>query len=146
MTKLKNGLFIFRRDLRIQDNVGLLEAYKLVENLYTCFIFTPEQVSNKNDFKSTNSIQFMIESLQDLQKNIEIKNGKLLIFYGKNEKVVEDAIYDLKLDAVFFNKDYTPYAKERDSEIKKLCKKKDVLCESYQDYYLFLGLQILTTI
>lgn len=144
MTKLKNGLFIFRRDLRIQDNVGLLEAYKLVENLYTCFIFTPEQVSNKNDFKSTNSIQFMIESLQDLQKNIEIKNGKLLIFYGKNEKVIEEAIYDLKLDAVFFNKDYSPYAKERDNEIEKICEKKDVLCESYQDYYLFEPGSILT--
>ena len=54
MTKLENGLFIFRRDLRIHDNVGLLEAYKLVKQLYTCFIFTPEQVSNRNDFKSTN--------------------------------------------------------------------------------------------
>ena len=47
--KMKNGLFIFRRDLRLTDNTGLLEAYKQVENLYTCFIFTPEQVSNKND-------------------------------------------------------------------------------------------------
>ena len=51
MTKLENGLFIFRvENLRIHDNVGLLEAYKLVKQLYTCFIFAPEQVSNRNDF------------------------------------------------------------------------------------------------
>jgi deoxyribodipyrimidine photo-lyase len=144
MTKLENGLFIFRRDLRIHDNVGLLEAHKLVKQLYTCFIFTPEQVSNRNDFKSTNSIQFMIESLEDLKTNIEEKGGKLLIFYGKNGRVVEDAISKLKLDAVFFNKDYSPYAKERDEEIEQLCEKNDILCESYQDYYLFEPGTILT--
>lgn len=144
MTKLENGLFIFRRDLRIHDNVGLLEAYKLVNQLYTCFIFTPEQVSNRNDFKSTNSIQFMIESLEDLKMNIEEKGGKLLVFYGKNGRIVEDAISKLKLDAVFFNKDYSPYAKERDHEIEQLCEKKDIMCESYQDYYLFEPGTILT--
>ena len=36
--KMKNGLFVFRRDLRLTDNIGLLESYKQVENLYTCFI------------------------------------------------------------------------------------------------------------
>lgn len=39
---LKNGLFIFRRDLRIVDNIGLKKAYDSCENLYLCFIFTPE--------------------------------------------------------------------------------------------------------
>ena len=98
--KMKNGLFIFRRDLRLTDNTGLLEAYKQVDNLYTCFIFTPEQVSNKNDFKSTNSIQFMIESLEELENKVKEKNGKLMILYGKNEKVVEHLIKELKIDGV----------------------------------------------
>ena len=78
--KINNGLFIFRRDLRLIDNIGLLAAYKKVDNLYTCFIFTPEQVTNKNDFKSKNSIQFMIESLKELEDKINDKGGKLIIF------------------------------------------------------------------
>ena len=48
---IKKGLFIFHRDFRIIDNKGLINASKICEKLYTCFIFTPEQVSN-NDYKS----------------------------------------------------------------------------------------------
>ena len=132
--KIKNGLFIFRRDLRLTDNTGLLEAYKQVDNLYTCFIFTPEQVSNKNDFKSTNSIQFMIESLEELENKVKEKNGKLMILYGKNEKVVEHLIKELKIDGIYFNKDYTPYAIERDNNIEDICKKHKIHCENFQDY------------
>ena len=33
-----NGLFIFRRDLRLIDNVGLYRASKMCDRLYTCFI------------------------------------------------------------------------------------------------------------
>ena len=39
--KFKNGLFIFRRDYRIIDNVTLNLAMKECENLFTIFIFTP---------------------------------------------------------------------------------------------------------
>ncbi len=63
----ENGLFIFRRDLRIQDNIGLNTAVEKCKNIYPVFIFTPEQVTDKNKYKSDNAIQFMIESLDDLQ-------------------------------------------------------------------------------
>jgi deoxyribodipyrimidine photo-lyase len=46
-------------------------------------------------------------------------------------------IVELKLDAVFFNKDYTPYAVQRDNQTAALCKKQNVQCISSQDYYLF---------
>ena len=46
----ENGLFIFRRDLRIQDNMGLNEATSNCKNIYPIFIFTPEQVTEKNKF------------------------------------------------------------------------------------------------
>ena len=44
----ENGLFIFRRDLRIIDNNGLNLINSQCKNVYTIFIFTPEQVTNKN--------------------------------------------------------------------------------------------------
>ena len=79
--KYKNGLFLFHRDLRIVDNTGLLLSSKQCEKVYTCFIFTPEQVK-KNDYKSTNSIEFMLESLQDLQNDIQERQGKLILMYN----------------------------------------------------------------
>ena len=60
--KCQNGLFIFHRDFRIKDNVGLVEACKRSKYLYTCFIFTPEQVSDQNAYRSQNAIQFLFQN------------------------------------------------------------------------------------
>lgn len=137
MGKLQKGLFIFHRDFRIVDNVGLLQASKMVESLYLCFIFTPEQVSSKNDYKSTNSIQFMIESLQELENTINAKGGNLMLFYENTTAAVKKTIEKLHIDGVFFNKDYSPYALDRDEELFDLCKKKDIVCKDFEDYYLY---------
>ena len=60
--KYENGLFIFRRDFRVIDNVGLNLLNNICKKIYPIFIFTPEQVTSSNKFKSDNAVQFMIES------------------------------------------------------------------------------------
>ena len=86
------------------------------------FIFTPEQVSNSNDYKSNNAIQFMIESLKELSSEISKKGGRLYTFYGNNINVIKKCLSTFQIDCVCFNKDYTPYAIERDTSIVELCK------------------------
>ena len=132
----KNGLFIFRRDLRIEDNLALHTANQECENVYPIFIFTPEQVTNKNKFKSDNSIQFMIESLQDLENSINKNKGKLYVFYNDNIDIINLLVDKWKIDSVYFNKDISPYAKKRDHLIYKLCKDNKIACVTEDDYYL----------
>jgi deoxyribodipyrimidine photo-lyase len=86
------GLFIFHRDLRIVDNIGLLQASKECKELYICFVFTPEQVGKANTYRSSNAIQFMIESLEDLATEIKKKGGELYTFYGKQNKTIDQFI------------------------------------------------------
>ena len=124
-------LFIFRRDLRIMDNLALNEAIEYAQsnnlNLILAFTFTNEQIEN-NTYFSENSFQFMIESLVELNKNI---NNKLSFF--------EDKYFYEKLDnikAICFNKDYTPYAIKRDEEIKKYCNEKNIKLITAEDYTL----------
>ena len=133
---MENGLFIFRRDFRIVDNHGLSHINTKCKNVYTIFIFTPEQVGSGNKYKSNNAIQFMIESLQELATEISKNGGKLQCFYGSNNKVVSECIKAFKIDYVCFNKDYSPYALERDHDIDELCKKHKIICEQTTDYYL----------
>ena len=133
----ENGLFIFRRDLRIQDNIGLNEAVTNCKNIYPIFIFTPEQVTEKNKFKSDNAIQFMIESLDDLSENIRKHKGRLNCFYGDNDAIIKKLIKKWNIDVVYFNHDITPYAKKRDNSIQILCDKLNVECITKQDYYLY---------
>ena len=134
--KLENGLFIFRRDLRTIDNNGLNVLAKLCNNVYTIFIFTPEQVGSANKYKSNNSVQFMIESLTDLASEIKTQGGQLHTFYGNNTKVLADCIKAWDINIVAFNLDITPYARERDDDIIKLCKKMSVEVKTEHDYYL----------
>ena len=134
--KFENGLFIFRRDLRIVDNNGLHFLSKICNNVYTIFIFTPEQVGTSNKYKSNNSVQFMIESLISLEQDIRHANGNLHIFYGSNEKVIADCIRAFNINIVSFNLDVTPYAKKRDYEIVNMCKEMNIYVTYSQDYSL----------
>jgi deoxyribodipyrimidine photo-lyase len=134
--KLENGLFIFRRDLRIVDNNGLNFLSELCNNIYTIFIFTPEQVGSGNKYKSDNAVQFMIESLENLASEIKKEGGHLHTFYGKNNKVIADCIKAFNINVVAFNLDITPYARIRDDEIVKMCQKMKVFVTYDHDYYL----------
>jgi len=135
--KYDKGLFIFHRDFRLTDNIGLLNACSQCKELYLCFIFTPDQVGKSNSYRSQNAIQFMIESLEELSQEIKKQGGELLIFYDKQAKVIEQFIQtQTPIQAVFFNKDYTPYAVERDNETAELCKKNNIDCNMFSDYYL----------
>ena len=136
MTTDTRGLFIFHRDFRISDNIALNNAGFVCNKLYTCFIFTPEQVTN-NKYKSDNSVQFMIESLNDLAVDIKKNSGELLCFYGTQTIILKHLIEELKITHLFFNDDYSPYAIQRDNEAKQLCNKLQIECQTYPDYYLY---------
>lgn len=140
-----NGLFIFRRDLRLYDNKTLLLLSQRCSRLYVAFIFTPEQTNeNINKYRSSNAIQFMIECLSDLQSKLLEQGSHLYLFYGENETIVSELIELLNIDVVGFNSDYTPYAKERDARISRTCEELGVDVISEYDYYLFPPHTILT--
>jgi deoxyribodipyrimidine photo-lyase len=106
----KKSLFIFRRDLRITDNRGLLPLAG--SKVIPVFIFNPEQVSNKNALRSQNAVQFMFESLASLEKDIAQQGGKLHFLVGHPKNVVRDLAVELEVDTVALNSDITPYSKE----------------------------------
>jgi deoxyribodipyrimidine photolyase len=70
--KYAKSLFIFRRDLRLDDNTGLIAALHSSKQVIPCFIFDPRQIEDKqNPYKSNNALQFMIESIIDLDNHIQ---------------------------------------------------------------------------
>lgn len=109
-------VFIFRRDIRIHDNVGFINCYREVEKtkgvLYPVFIFTPEQITEKNEYRSLPAIRFMMESLAELSKEIP-----LTFLYGEPGKVVEIICKSIENCHIWLNEDYTPYSKARDAGI-----------------------------
>lgn len=125
------NLFIFRRDLRLDDNLGLINLLSLEENVVPIFIFTPEQVGAKNEYRSDASIQFMIESLKELNKT-----RKIHFFYGHYLDVLHDLIKNNTINSISFNMDYTPYARHRDKEITDLAEKNNIKMHVFEDILL----------
>lgn len=132
----KKSLFIFRRDLRLQDNNGLRAALAQSNSVIPCFIFDPRQVGKENEYRSENAIQFMVESLIDLDKQLHAHDGKLYLFYGSPEKIIAQLIKQEKIEAVFCNQDYTPFSIKRDKEIEKVCHKLGVVFHTFHDTLL----------
>jgi len=114
-------IFLFHRDLRIVDNTSLISQLKSIKKpIIPIFIFTPEQINPKtNKYFSNNSVQFMIESLLELESEIEKKGGKLYFFKGKTMTILKKINKLIPINSIGYNIDYTPYARKRDDEIKK---------------------------
>ena len=133
--KYAKSLFIFHRDLRLYDNTALIAATKQSETVIPCFIFDPRQIED-NPHRSDNAIQFMIESLKELDAELKKRKSRLYLFYGKTSDVVDHIIRDQKLEAVFSHYDYTPFSKKRDNAIKKICSNRSVDFVQHHDYLL----------
>ena len=76
MSHYKNSVFIFRRDLRLQDNTGLNEALRVSKQVLPCFIFDPRQIE-PHPYQSKPALQFMLQSLTDLQQQLKAVGAEL---------------------------------------------------------------------
>lgn len=123
------GLFVFRRDLRIEDNTGLIKLLKQCTSVYTLFILDKRQISKKeNKYFSATAFNFMLESLFELRKTLP----QLCMLIGNPAKIISKFVKEHKVDIVCMNKDYTPFSLKRDKEITDIVKNVIFV----DDYYL----------
>ena len=123
------SLFLFHRDFRVIDNTSLYELSKYSKIIIPIFIFTPDQINpTTNPYYNKKSISFMVKCLSNIPH--------LQVFYGETKDVIESLFKKNKIDYIAFNSDYTPYAKTRTEQIKKLSSSYDVKCITKEDYTL----------
>ena len=137
MVKPPIVIHIFHRDLRINDNEGFAlassKASKNKTDLVALFIFTPEQVTDKNRFRSLNSVEFMLNSLEDL--NNQLKN-QLSLIYDDQLAALISIQNKYNIIAISEQRDYTPYAKKRTTETVMFCAQNDIEYLVGEDQYL----------
>ena len=135
----KKAIFLFHRDFRLSDNTALIKAVNDGYEIMPVFVFTPEQINpNKNKYFSHNAVEFMCNSLVDLDTQIKKNGGDGILFlYGDNVAELRRLIGHVKdIAAIYSNEDYTVYAKKRDADIQKLCDKHSILFQTEEDYNL----------
>lgn len=121
MRKFNKSLHIFRRDLRVRDNTALISALKHSGQVIPCFILDNRQIRN-NPYASPNALEFLAGCLRDLDEQLRTAGGRLYFFAGLTEEILEQLIIDQKIEAVFCNRDYTPFARARDEKMAAICR------------------------
>lgn len=129
------SLFIFRRDLRLEDNTALIEACRDSTQVMPCFIFDPQQIK-QHDYFSPRAFAFMLQSLVELSEALKAKGGRLYIFEGKAEAVVGQLLSEQSIEAVYTNRDYTPFSSQRDKKIEQMVEGQGCLWVSSDDLLL----------
>lgn len=132
----KISIFWFRRDLRLDDNVGLYNALQSETPVLPIFIFDTEILSKlpKNDARVT----FIHQTLQAMQLELQSNyNSSIALYNGKPKAIYEQLIKTYNIDTVYANHDYEPYATTRDLEIKTLLEQKNIQFKTYKDQVIF---------
>jgi deoxyribodipyrimidine photo-lyase len=130
----KKSLFIFRQDLRLNDNTGLIEAIKNSDSILPIFIRDERAVS---DFWIDDPrFGFIREAIESIDTQLQQYSGRLSIYSWNPVDIITNLIQEFDIDAVFFNRSYSPKWKERDDAILHFCEAQDIDFHSYQDFIL----------
>lgn len=132
----KINIFWFRRDLRFEDNTALY--YALRENLpvLPIFIFDKE-ILNKLEEKNDARVNFIHSTLENLNQELKTKNSGIKTFYSTPLEAYQEITENYSIAGVFANRDYEPYAKERDGKIEEFLKSKDIGFYAFKDHVIF---------
>ncbi len=132
----KVNIFWFRRDLRLFDNAGLHYAQKDGNPVLPIFIFDTEILDKLSDKKDAR-ITFLYQTLQKMDQKLQKLNSGLLIKHGKPEDIFKEIVKNYNIESVFTNRDYEPYAKERDQKIDNILQQNGIGFFDFKDHVIF---------
>jgi deoxyribodipyrimidine photo-lyase len=130
------NIFWFRRDLRLNDNVGLFNCLRQNEATLPIFIFDKHILDElpKDDAR----VNFIHDEIQKMRAELQEKYGSsIATYYGYPEEIFIEIIKDFNVKAVFTNRDYEPYAYKRDAKIKAFLAQKGIEFHDFKDQVIF---------
>ncbi|KAI3892952.1 hypothetical protein MKW92_038098 [Papaver armeniacum] len=120
-----NSIIWFRKGLRIHDNPSLEYARKDSKHLYPIFILDPYYLkpdlsafSSGSTRSGLNRIQFMLESLHDLDSSFTKLGSRLLVLNGDPLQVLVRICKEWDVKRLCFEYGTEPYYQTLDNQIK----------------------------
>ncbi|MFB6145375.1 MAG: deoxyribodipyrimidine photo-lyase [Candidatus Nanohaloarchaea archaeon] len=131
-----------RRSLREHDNTALVEASKVHDEVIPFYVVDEEYFRNSE--LGYPRVRFWRDSLLDLKERMK-ENGKdVVIGKGKPVEELEKLVEETGADAIYFNRDYSPYSKKRDAKVHELEGNLGVEVKEFKDIVMFEKEEITT--
>ncbi len=136
MTQSKVSIFWFRRDLRLEDNHGLSQALIAEYPVQPIFIFD-QNILDKIDDTQDARVHFIHQELKGLQISLSERGATLDVRIGDPLMVWKKLLQDYEIGRVYANKDYEPYARERDKGVYELLGEHGITFKVKKDHVIF---------
>lgn len=135
-------LFWHRRDLRISDNKGLAAACEQSSQVVGIFCLDPNIL--ERDDVAPARVSYMIGCLQQLQQQYQKVGSQLLILQGQPSQAIPKLAEALEAEAVYWNLDVEPYARQRDREVSEVLEEVSIQVKTFWDQLLHAPDTVLT--
>ncbi len=114
-------LFWHRRDLRLADNLGLAAAGEISPAVIGVYVLDPQVINPPEHLPAMAPARlwFLIESLVELQQRWREAGSRLVILEGDPAVVLPQLAKQIGAEAVVWNRDVEPYARERDRQVAR---------------------------
>jgi deoxyribodipyrimidine photo-lyase len=129
------SLFWHRRDLRIHDNAGLYKALHSSRGVQPIFIFDNQilQFLPQNDQR----VLFIYREIEKLKEEYFKYGCDLKVYFGNPTELIPKIANEISAEAVFTNRDYEPYATERDRAIYEKLESTAIKFVGTKDHVIF---------
>ncbi len=139
----KINIHWFRRDLRLHDNTALHYALNSGLPVQPIFIFD-KNILDKLEDEDDARVTFLHNRIMELKTSLEKVGSTLLVFYGTPSEVFTQLATKHEIAEVYTNRDYEPYALDRDKEIEKILETKEIKFFTFKDHVIFEREEILS--
>jgi deoxyribodipyrimidine photo-lyase len=114
---VSRGLHWFRNDLRLRDNSALMALCTRVEQWLPVFVLDPRILGIPDEGEPRT--RFLLDCLARLARDLEKRGVPLLVRRGRPEDVLPQLLHETGARLLSFNEDATPFARARDSAVRR---------------------------
>ncbi len=115
---MATAIWWVRRDLRLADNHALAAALAQSEKLIPIFIFDATLLGSS--YVGEKRVAFLFEGLRKLHAGLQARGSGLVLRQGDALCVLQALMAETGAHGIFAEKDYSPYARERDARVAEL--------------------------
>ncbi|MGJ3237845.1 MAG: cryptochrome/photolyase family protein [Anaerolineae bacterium] len=105
----------FRRDLRMRDNMSLYHACEGDRPVIALFIIDTDLLNAERI--GAPRLRFLLDALNSLNARLQEYGTCLLVRHGQPETIIPQLVNEVNASALYFNRDYSPYANRRDDAV-----------------------------
>ena len=136
------ALVWFRRDLRDFDHAAFSRALREHPRVHCAFVFDTDILAGLP--RQDRRVEFILGAVRELDAALRVQGGGLIVRHGRAAEEIPGLAAELGVATVFANRDYEPFARQRDAAVAARLKAEGREFVDCKDQVIFERDEVLT--